>query len=321
MPRKLRIQYPGAIYHVMNRGDQREEVFRDEADREQFLATLGQACGKTQWQVHAYCLMRNHFHLVLETPEPNLVYGMKWLLGTYTKRFNIRHKLCGHLFAGRYQALLVEGSGNGYLRTVCDYVHLNPVRAHLLPPEAPLQSYGWSSYGYYLKAPPLRPGWLRVDRLLGEKGIPLDSEAGRQQFAKLMESRRAQEAAAAYAAVRRDWILGSEEFRRELLAAASEGIGPTHYGGQRRETELAKAERLLKSEFQRLGWKEEALSLLPKGHPVKVQLARQLRQETILSLKWIASRLHMGSWSYLSNLLAEPPKPLTLCQNTLPLFP
>ena len=153
--------------------------------------------------------MRNHFHFVLETPEPNLVYGMKWLLGTYTKRFNIRHQLCGHLFAGRYKALLVEGSGNGYLRTVCDYVHLNPVRAHLLAADAPLQAYRWSSYGHYLQPSPQRPAWLRVDRLLGEKAVPQDSAAGREQFARLMESRRSQEIAADYEAVRRDWIIGS----------------------------------------------------------------------------------------------------------------
>ena len=77
MPRKLRIQYSGAIYHVMSRGDQREDIVRDDADREKFLSSLGEACAKTQWEVHAYCLMRNHFHLVVETPEPNLVYGMQ----------------------------------------------------------------------------------------------------------------------------------------------------------------------------------------------------------------------------------------------------
>ena len=97
--------------------------------------------------------------------------GMKWLLGVYTKRFNIRHKQCGHLFAGRYKSLLVDGSGDGYLRTVCDYVHLNPVRAKLVPPKAPLSGFRWSSYGDYLKAAAQRPVWLRVDRLLGEKGI------------------------------------------------------------------------------------------------------------------------------------------------------
>ena len=81
MSRKLRIEYPGAMYHVMSRGDQREDIFRDDDDREKFLSTLGEACVKTEWQVHAYCLMRNHFHLVLETPPPNLVFGMKWLPG------------------------------------------------------------------------------------------------------------------------------------------------------------------------------------------------------------------------------------------------
>ena len=80
MSRKPRIEYPGAMYHVMNRGDQREDIFRDDEDRQRFLPTLGEACGKPEWQVHAYCLMGNHFHVVLETPQPNLVFGMKWLL-------------------------------------------------------------------------------------------------------------------------------------------------------------------------------------------------------------------------------------------------
>ena len=110
---------------MMSRGDRREEIFRDNADRNRFLETLGRACGKTGWQVHAYCLMTNHFHLVMETPRANLVDGMKWLLGTYTMWFNRRHKLTGHLFAGRYKSLLIDESSRGYLRAVCDYVHLN----------------------------------------------------------------------------------------------------------------------------------------------------------------------------------------------------
>ena len=91
MARKLRIEYPGAIYHLMNRGDRREEIFHDDRDRELFLTTLAEACAKTDWQVQAYCLMGNHFHLVVETPLGNLVAGMKWFLGTYTARFNRRH--------------------------------------------------------------------------------------------------------------------------------------------------------------------------------------------------------------------------------------
>ena len=128
MARKLRVQYPGAMYHVMNRGDRREAIFTDAEDRKRFLQTLGEACERTCWQVHAYCLLTNHFHLVIETPQPNLVVGMKWLLGTYTSRFNRRHKEFRHLFSGPYKALPVDGSGTGYLKTACDYVHLNPAR-------------------------------------------------------------------------------------------------------------------------------------------------------------------------------------------------
>src|SRR5882762_8095307 len=145
VPRKLRIEYSGAIYHVMNRGNRREDIFIDDQDRRKFLTTLEEACQKTGWQVHAYCLMRNHFHLVLETPNGNLVDGMRWFLSAYTIRLNHRQKLFGHVFSGRYKALVVDGSGNGYLRTACDYVHLNPVRAKLLGPEQLLREFTWSS--------------------------------------------------------------------------------------------------------------------------------------------------------------------------------
>ena len=135
----------------MSRGNRREAIFKDDQDRKQFLQTLGETCAKTGWKVHAFCLMSNHFHLVVETPQPNLVAGMKWLLGTYTVRFNRRHRLTGHLFSGRYESLMVEGSGTGYLRTVCHYVHVNPERAKWLAAAQPLRGYRWSSYGEYLK--------------------------------------------------------------------------------------------------------------------------------------------------------------------------
>ncbi|MCI0538045.1 MAG: transposase, partial [Verrucomicrobiales bacterium] len=206
MARKLRVEYPGAIYHVLNRGDRRETIFHDEADRQRFLDTLGEACLKTGWQVHAYCLMSNHFHLVVETPRANLVAGMKWFLGVYTARFNRRHKLFGHLFSGRYKSLIVDGSGTGYLKTVCDYVHLNPVRARLIKEDQRLESYRWSSYGLYLEPPSRRPEWLRTERLLGEWGVTVDSAAGRRVFAAQMESRRAGEHDEEFKPLRRGWF-------------------------------------------------------------------------------------------------------------------
>jgi putative transposase len=120
MPRQLRIQYPGASCHLMSRGNRRAAIFLDDVDRQDFLKTLAEACQKTSWQIHAYCLMNNHYHLLVETPNANLVVGMAWLQSTSTIRLNHRPKLIGHVLSGRYKAQLVEGSGNGYLRTACD---------------------------------------------------------------------------------------------------------------------------------------------------------------------------------------------------------
>ena len=128
-----------------------------------------------------------------------------------------------------------------------------------------MESFAWSSYREYLKPASQRPSWLRVDRLLGEKGIPKDSEAGRRQFGVLIERRRAEES----------------------------------------EADLQKAERVVKEELGRLGWEEDDLGARRKGHRAKVMLARRLRQETTMSLKWIAQRLQMGSWTCVSNLLNE----------------
>ena len=305
VPRKLRVEYPGAIYHVMNRGDRREPIFKDNVDHRRFLETLAEACGKTDWQVLAYCLMPNHFHLVVETPQANLVAGMKWFLGTYTSRFNRRHKLFGHLFSGRYKALIVDSSGNGYLRTVCDYVHLNPSRAKLLQKEESLRTYRWSSFPEYLKAPTKRPAWLRVERLLGEYGIHRDSAAGRGRLEEALEQRRGAEDGQAYKAIRRGWFLGDEKLKQELLAQVSEKAGKSHYGEELRESAEAKAERIVAEELRRLGWKEDELKRQRKGHRRKVQMARRLRAETTMSLKWIAERLAMGSASMVTHCLRQ----------------
>jgi putative transposase len=301
--RKLRVQYPGAVYHVLNRGDRREPIFRTDADRMLFIDTLAEACRKTGWQVHALCLMSNHFHLVVETPNANLVAGMKWFLGVYTSRFNRRHKLFGHLFSGRYKSLVVDGSGTGYLKTVCDYVHLNPVRAGLLAPGQRLGRYRWSSYPAYLLPGRKRPRWLRVDRLLGEHGLPRDTKAARREFALRMEARRASESDPEWKPLRRGWCWGGKEFRQELLEQMREQTGPNHGGEERRESEEGWAEQMVTGELKRLRWTTAELAQRRKSDLQKLSLARRLRRETTMTLNWIAERLNMGTAGSLANLL------------------
>jgi len=296
MPRQVRIQYPGAMYHVMSRGNRRQDIFLDDVDRQDFLKTLAEACQKTGWQVHAYCLMSNHYHLVVETPNANLVAGMAWLQGAYTIRLNHRHKLIGHVLSGRYKAQLVEGSGNGYLRTACDYVHLNPVRAGLLKADERLLAYPWSSFGYYLAAPAHRPEWVRVDRLLGEHGLQQDSPAAREEFERRTEAQRLQPGdEESLKALRRGWCLGSEEFKQHQLEELDGQVGQHHFGQMRLEVAQAKAERIISEELHRLGWQEADLALRRKRDPGKLEIAVRLRRRTTLSVKQIAARLHLGT--------------------------
>jgi putative transposase len=305
MARQLRIQYEGAIYHLMSRGDRREEIFRDDVDRKSFVETLGVACEKTGWQVHAYCLMNNHFHLVVETPRANLVEGMKWLLGTYTMRFNRRHKLSGHLFAGRYKSLLVDGTTPGYLRTVCDYVHLNPVRAKLLGTRERLQKHRWSSYPSYLKSRQKREAWLRCDRLFAEHGLVKESRRSRMEFGRRMERRRVQPNDPNAQRIRRGWSFGAEDFIARLLDRLPRSVTEHHHGRERNQTDEQRAEAMIATRLKKLGWAKSELAARRKSDLHKVALARELRSQTTMSLKWIAQRLEMGSWTHVSNLLRQ----------------
>jgi REP element-mobilizing transposase RayT len=154
MVRPLRIEYPGAVYHITSRGDRREPIAKDDEDRALFLEVVGEATRRFDARVWAYCLMGNHYHLVLRTRKANLSRLMRQINGVYTQRFNRRHALSGHLFQGRFKAILVDS--DSYLLEVCRYVDLNPVRAHMVKrPEA----YVWSSYRA-LAGLTGRPDWL-----------------------------------------------------------------------------------------------------------------------------------------------------------------
>ncbi len=287
----------------MSRGDHREPIFKTTNDRSMFLDTLADACRKTGWLVHAYCLMSNHFHLVVETPTANLVDGMKWLLGTYTIRFNRRHDLVGHLFAGRYKAIIVDSASPGYFRTVCNYVHLNPARAHLIQRSQELSMHPWSSYPEYLKAPAKRREWLCVERLLGEFGLK-DDARGRRALARLSEHARGKKDDEAWKDLRRGWFFGSDEVKKDLLQRRSTRIGKNHMCCEHRECAVDKAQRIIHEELVRQGFSNADLALWKKGHPVKCAIARCLRAETTVTLAWIAQHLAMGSWTYVAKLVS-----------------
>jgi len=186
---------------------------------------------------------------------------------------------------------------------VCDYVHLNPVRARMLEERQPLETFPWSSYPLYLQSPEKRPVWMCVLRLLGEWAIPSDSPAGRQQFALQMEARRVGEQEQQLKAVKSDGCLGSEAFRQELLAQVSIKRGLWHFGPELDESAEAKAQRIISSELNAMGMTEQDLERQPKGAPFKVDLALKLRAETTVTLGWIAQRLHMGKRGHLKHLL------------------
>jgi len=180
---------------------------------------------------------------------------------------------------------------------------LNPARAKLLRPEQPLRAYRWSSWREYLRKPKQRPAWLRVDRLLGEMRIPKDSPAGRRELERLVEARRGAAEEGIYKPIRRGWFLGEKTFRKELLAQMKERMGKEHYGVERVETAEAQAEEIIAAELKRRGWREEDLRRRTKGDAVKVALAARLRAETVMTVKWVAERLQMGTPGYVNHLL------------------
>lgn len=162
MARPLRLELAGALYHVTSRGDGREDIYLSDDDRLAWLETLGEVCKRFNWVCHAYCLMGNHYHLLVETPDANLSKGMRQLNGVYTQRFNRSYDNVGHVFQGRFKGILVDK--DSYLLELARYVVLNPLRAKMVKH---LEQWTWSSYRATC-GQVARPGWLQVDLILSQ---------------------------------------------------------------------------------------------------------------------------------------------------------
>jgi REP element-mobilizing transposase RayT len=208
MARPLRIEYEGAVYHITSRGNERKEIYRDTGDRTLFLAVLRQVNQRYSWLCHAYCLMDNHYHLLIETPESNLSQGMRQLNGLYTQGFNRGHDRVGHVFQGRYRAIVIEKES--HLLEVCRYVVLNPVRAKVV--ERP-QDWSWSSYGGTAGLASAHP-CLTVDWLLGQFA-PERTEA--QRMYQVFVGEGIQQVSP-WEGVRQQIVLGGEGFTARMQA-------------------------------------------------------------------------------------------------------
>jgi REP element-mobilizing transposase RayT len=304
MPRALRIEYPGAAYHVMARGNQGRAIFEDDKDRQRFLETLGGACAKTGWRVHAYVLMGNHYHLLVETPEANLVAGMKWLQGTYTQRYNRRHEVFGHLFQGRYKAMPVEATHAGYWEVVSTYIHLNPARAGLIEAgKERLKGYRWSSYPWYLTVGGRGPEWLHRERVMESLGLAPEDRRGYESYIEGRVLEIGMQAGRGgleeqWRQMRRGWYVGGEGFFGELRNRLEKAVRgrrrESHSGAARQAHDELAAEKMLQTGLKALGLKMEALKAMRKGAPEKVALAWWLRERTTASLRWVGERLRMG---------------------------
>ena len=217
MTRPLRLEFPGAVYHLTARGDRRENIFFDDADRLIFLDLLAKEVHQQHWRLYAYCLMSNHYHLLIETPEGKLVDGMRRLNGVYTQAFNRRHGRVGHVLQGRYKSILVEKET--YLLELARYIVLNPVRAVMVQRA---DDWPWSSYGA-TAGKHQAPDWLDAEWIVKQFGN--DPVAARSAYRRFV--RAGVDVASPWEALRGQVYLGEDKFlaRMEKIAAAQDKQG------------------------------------------------------------------------------------------------
>jgi putative transposase len=292
MPRRLRIEFGGAVYHVINRGNYRRDVFTSVGAAQAFESTLAEACEHFGWQIHAYVIMRNHYHLALHTPEPNLVAGMQWLQSTFANRFNRFRSERGHLFQGRYQALLIENAHA--IARVASYIHLNPVRAKIISGEQ-VGGFRWSSLRRFLSGQ--RPPWLNASDWLPALGYS-DTPDGWRAYTRMLidlSANSADQKEMGFGEMSRGWAIGTHGWRKSIAQEHTHlALSPGLSARERNDLRHAKWTAVLARALALAGKTEAHIHADAKSAAWKVGVADQLRREANAAYPWIASSLNMG---------------------------
>lgn len=289
MPRRLRIQYAGALYHIINRGNYRRDLFETAGAAQSFESTLGETSLRHRWIIHGFEIMRNHFHLALETPEPNLVEGMHWLQSAYAIRFNRYRSERGHVFQGRYQSLLIED--DSALVRVIDYLHLNPVRAGIVT-AAQVAHFRWSSLPRLVKGP--RPAWLSASRLLAELDLDDSSTgwAGYVEHLQYLAANPKEQERLGFDRLCRGWAIGTDGWRRALAREYTHlALTPDLSRAEIRDLREARWSSIFSDILQR--WRKTDADIFHDARGVrwKIEIAQRLRLEASAPYQWIAQNL------------------------------
>ncbi len=310
MPRQPRIEYEDAMYHVLNRGNYRNAIFSVETSAELFEEVLFNTCGRFGWLLHAYVILSNHYHLVIKTPTANLVAGMQWLQSTFANRFNRLVSERGHVFQGRYKALLIENGG--YLLQAVNYVHLNPVRAGIVELDQ-LRHYEQSSFPKFFRKK--RAACLWNTDWLSLAGDLSPTVAGMRCYHKylaLCHENDPIKRKRMHLDLCRGWYIGTREGRKAILMDVSQGnIGADESLGLKRFGKEA-GEVLLSIGLSCLGKTEQDIGSDRKGIRWKIVLGSWIKSQCGVNNQWLSDHLNMGNIfnvsRMLSNELKQPPK-------------
>lgn len=304
MARPLRLESEDGVYHVLNRGNYRADIFRTEKARAAFLKCLGETCVRTGWRVHAWCLMSNHYHLAVSTPGANLAEGMTWMQGTFAIRFNLMRKERGHLFQGRYKSLIVDPDGG--LGPLCHYIHLNPVRAHLCK-IGELPANPWTSLRWLLNQKS-RPKWYEPAPALEHAGSLADTAAGRRKYLQYLEWLAEDEPARksqGFDSMSKGWVIGTKAFTKEMIRENRELSGHgRRFARELRESRESLWEEELAELLRKLDRKPSELRVSGKSQDWKLALASELKARTTVTNRWLAMTLHMGNLFEVSRKVA-----------------